>query len=156
MFQLNNISNTKSEIHGYGIVGIHQMARAWHTSDGGGSDRCLRAVGSASTTTNSMRQRRPMGGRLGGAWRLGAVPEEGESLVYLEEGEQWAELLLDVVEQDLGNMAMARATSPGLASLRRRRLGRREELQAGDGSAVVRARMMPHQSPRHQEDARDA
>jgi hypothetical protein len=46
MFQLNNISNTKSEIHGYGIVGIHQMARAWHTSDGGGSDRCLCAVGS--------------------------------------------------------------------------------------------------------------
>jgi hypothetical protein len=25
MFQLNNISNTKSELHDYGIVGIHQM-----------------------------------------------------------------------------------------------------------------------------------
>jgi hypothetical protein len=25
MFQLNNISNIKSEIHGYGIVSIHQM-----------------------------------------------------------------------------------------------------------------------------------
>jgi hypothetical protein len=46
-------------------------------------------------------------------------------------------------------MAMACATSPGLASLRRRRLERWEELQASDESAVVRARMVPHQSPRN-------
>lgn len=53
-------------------------------------------------------------------------------------------------------MAMACATSLGLASLRRRRLERWEELQASDESAVVRARMVPHQSSRRLEDVRDA
>ena len=42
-----------------------------------------------------------------------------------------------------------------MGRLRWRRLGRREELEAGDEGAVVGARRAP-QSPRRQEDARDA